>query len=343
MRNTISGDYDTMVAREKNKIVTKTVPMSNWTHVEQMRFHAAASALIRTINKWVQQHPDCTDMHNYYTTFHIPKRSGGYRTIQAPNEELKDIQKKILNFLIEDCKILCHNSVHSYVKHRNCKTAMEAHQQSGARWFLKLDIKDFFDNCLYEPVLHSLINIHPLSLITEGRLRNIFMLCFLEGKLPQGAPTSPLLSNLYLLSADYMIDKQLKGFTYTRYADDILISKTTPFQYTNVVSTVTTFLPVNLTLKREKIRYGSCNGHNWNLGLMYNKDREITVGYRNKHRVKNMIHNLYTNIPEEGTPRFVVWLRSVWELKGILAYYQFIEPEYFTALIERYKAKGYDL
>jgi hypothetical protein len=76
---------------------------------------------------------------------------------------------------------------------------------------------------------------------------------------------------------------------------------------------------------------------------MYNKDREITVGYRNKHLIKNKIHNLFTHIPPEQTPEFVVWFQSLCELKGTLAYYKFIEPEYFTNLIERYKAKGYDL
>lgn len=344
MRNTLTGDYEDMVAQERNKIVTKVIPYSNWGGYATTSLRNKADALVQKVSTWIrvndlQRH----SISEFYTEFRIPKHSGGYRSIHAPVASLKQLQKEILVFLFQDCKLLCNNAVHSYVKHRNCKTAIEAHQKTGARWFLKLDIKDFFDSCMYEPVLQALRNIHPLSLLSEQQIRTIFCLCFLDGKLPQGAPTSPMLSNLYLQDFDYMVTKQFPSYTYTRYADDLLFSSTTAFVYNDIAQEVTALLPQGLIIKHQKIRYGSCNGSNWNLGLMYNKDREITVGYRNKHAIKNRIHNLFTSKPEEGTPEFVVWLRSLWELKGVLNYYTFIEPDYFNNLINKYKAKGYTL
>jgi hypothetical protein len=76
---------------------------------------------------------------------------------------------------------------------------------------------------------------------------------------------------------------------------------------------------------------------------MYNKDREITVGYRNKHLIKNIVHNTFTRIPSENTDDYAVWLLTVSELRGMLGYYKFIEPEYFTQLIEKYRSMGYKL
>jgi hypothetical protein len=142
---------------------------------------------------------------------------------------------------------------------------------------------------------------------------------------------------------DYELTRQLRGFTYTRYADDLLISKTTQFDWQEVARQVQIGLPSGLNIKPNKTRYGSSNGSNWNLGLMYNKDLNITVGYRKKHLLKNKIHNLFTNKPDEDTPEFVGWLESLYSLRGLLSYYKFIEPEYFTRLEEKYRALGYDL
>lgn len=344
LRNTLDGNLDRMIATEKNKIVTKVITCSDWSNIRRTNLLLIKDALQINVETWMRTHTQ--PMTDYYTEFRIPKQSGGYRTIKAPDEQLKKLQQQVLAFLIQDCKLLCHNAVHSYVKYRNCKTAMEVHQKHGARWFLKLDIKDFFDGCQKELVLEMLTQIHPLCTMSSRSLKTIFDVCFLYDALPQGAPTSPMLSNLYLQQFDVLLTQALQGYTYTRYADDILISKTTQFNYTEITQLVDSLLPQGLMIKREKIRYGSCNGTNWNLGLMYNKDREITVGYRNKHRVKNQIHNLFNepyNTYNVYSEEWVGWFNRLCKLKGTLAYYKFIEPEYFDNLIQRYKAKGYTL
>lgn len=341
IRNTLHGNYDEMIAKDKGRIVTKEIEASNWSTSAKVYYKHRAGKLVRKIAEFNHKHGDEYD--TLYQEFRIPKRTGGYRILHAPHEPLKSLQREVLSFLTKDSRLLPHNASHSFVKHRNCKTAMEAHQATGARWFLKIDIKDFFDSCTFEYALDMCRAMHPLSLLHKNTLEQILSICFFRNRLPQGAPTSPIISNIYLQFFDYMLTKQLRGFTYTRYADDILISKTTEFDWQDVVRQVQIILPPDLNIKPNKTRYGSSNGSNWNLGLMYNKDLNITVGYRNKHLLKNKIHNLFTNKPDEGTPEFVGWLESLYSLRGLLSYYKFIEPEYFTRLEEKYRALGYDL
>lgn len=341
LRNTLHGDYDEMIAREKGKIVTKEVEASNWSSNAIFIFRNRAHALARKIVAFNDRYDDNYDA--LYQEFRIPKRTGGYRVLHAPLEPLKSLQREVLNFLTKDSSLLPHNASHSFIKHRNCKTAMEAHQASGARWFLKLDIKDFFDSCTFEYALNMCKLMHPLSLLQVGILEQLLSVCFFRNRLPQGAPTSPIISNIYMQVFDYALTRQLHGFTYTRYADDLLISKTTQFDWQEIARQVQIGLPPGLNIKPNKTRYGSSNGSNWNLGLMYNKDLNITVGYRKKHLLKNKIHNLFTNKPDEDTPEFVGWLESLHSLRGLLSYYKFIEPEYFTRLEEKYRALGYDL
>lgn len=341
MRNTLHGDYNEMIARDKRRIVTKEIEASNWSIYTHVSYTQRAGRLLRKITEFNNKYGD--DYNTLYQEFRIPKRTGGYRILHAPHEPLKNLQREVLNFLTKDSSLLPHNASHSFVKHRNCKTAMEVHQATGARWFLKIDIKDFFDSCTFEYALEMCKAIHPLGLLHNDILKQLLSVCFFKNKLPQGAPTSPIISNIYLQLFDYELTKKLKGYTYTRYADDLLISKTTEFNWQEVVKQVQLTLPPGLNIKSNKTRYGSSNGSNWNLGLMYNKDLNITVGYRNKHLLKNKIHNLFTNKPDEDTPEFVSWLESLYSLRGLLSYYKFIEPEYFTRLEEKYRALGYDL
>lgn len=79
-----------------------------------------------------------------YTSFRIPKRTGGFRTIDAPSEELKKIQRNLAYFFQHDLGALAHEAAHAYVKGRSPKTSLEVHQANHSKWFLKLDIKDFF-------------------------------------------------------------------------------------------------------------------------------------------------------------------------------------------------------
>ena len=284
-----------------------------------------------------------------YHSFSIPKRTGGLRHIDAPVDELMELLRRMKGVFENNLRVLFHDAAFAYVKQRSCKDALIRHQQAQSKWFLKLDIKDFFPSCNTEFIHKQLSKIFPFSEIYKDPLvqfnslmENIIDICLLNGSLPQGTPMSPLLTNLLMIPLDYKIQHLLwklngKKFVYTRYADDILISSPYDFDWRMVQTSVQKILEDNspFKLKTEKTRYGSSAGRNWNLGLMLNKDNQITIGHRKKERLKATVHNFLADFTS-GT----VWSKlDVQVMLGNLSYCHNIEPEYVQQLVQKYSEK----
>ena len=275
---------------------------------------------------------------NEYETFYIPKKSGGLREINAPKENLMNALKEMKDIFQYELHILYHNSAYAYVQNRNSLKALQVHQKNHSRWFLKLDIKDFFPNCTQEFVVKSLKKIYPFALWTEQELNSFLWICFRNDSLPQGTPMSPMLTNLIMIPIDYALQNYAyeNNLAYTRYADDIIISAHNNFDWRKIVEAVnTTFrtLQTPFQIKTEKTRYGSSSGRNWNLGLMLNKDNNITVGYKNKKNYKAMLNNLMI---AETSANF--WnTDEMHHFQGITSYYLSVEPDYFKPLIKKYE------
>ena len=132
----------------------------------------------------------------------------------------------------------------------------------------------------------------------EAALRTAMSLAFLNGGLPQGTPISPLITNVMMIPVDFKLSNTLRNFEkqsfiYTRYADDFIISSKYDFDVRSVeelvVSTLNSF-GAPFTINASKTRYGSSAGRNWNLGVMLNKDNEITVGHKKKKQIKEMVN-----------------------------------------------------
>lgn len=272
------------------------------------------------------------DLSQYYNTFRIPKASGGYRTITAPNPELKQLQRNILKLLTKQLKMLPHNAAHGFTKKRNCKTALQVHQRNGSRWFLKVDIADFFPSCTKDAVKHALRHTYPTCMYSGYNINAIAKYCTLDGALPQGAPTSPMLANLIFIPIDIALSRlaHQNNLVYTRYADDLLFSGRTKFDSADIVEKVDSIINEHgFKMNDSKLRFGSYSGRNWNLGLMYNEHNNITVGYRKKKLLKNKVHN-YTSKPEEERT-----LEEYYSLLGEVGYAKYIEPEYFEPLLDK--------
>lgn len=279
-----------------------------------------------------------------YMTFMIPKSSGGTRQIEAPATELKNLQRSVADTLIRNLRILAHDAAYAYTTGRCAYDALVTHQHNNARWFLKIDLKDFFPSTTAEILMSNLRDIYPLTEVPESSLINLVNLAVNDHSvLPQGSPLSPLLSNLVLLRFDKILSHRLAHFnrstyTYTRYADDILISMPYDFKYKEVVDEVEKVLAeCNLPyeINKSKLRYGSMAGRNWNLGLMYNKDQQITIGNKKKKILHSLVHSFMIDYK-----RNVLWsVSDTQELVGKLAYLQNVEPEYHENLIRKYENK----
>jgi len=276
-----------------------------------------------------------------YTQFMIPKRSGGLRTIDAPHETLKELQSAIAEYFQKVCKMHSHDAAFAYIPGRCALHAVQKHKNN--RWFLKLDIQDFFPSMTIQFVQDTLKQLFPLAVtwdeLVHRKLLQYLDVCFLRGALPQGSPASPLLSNLCMIPFDTAINKALQdfdghNFTYTRYADDMLISASHDFDWHKVQDLVQSKLGTTFRLKQSKTRYASNSGRNWNLGLMLNQDNNITVGHARKERTKAMMFSLM----KDGMASTLT-LQELQVLQGEIAYVASIEPAYIQALDAKYQNK----
>lgn len=309
-------------------------------------------AMIRAFKAFNHVHADLfrDDMQSLYHSFHIPKRSGGWRKIDAPCDELMEALRELKKILEVTCGALYHTSAYAYVPSRCSVDALKRHQYNESKWFLKTDFSDFFGSTTPKFVEQQLDQIFPFCEIMrnqEGRqaIMKSLSLCFLNGGLPQGTPISPMLTNLIMIPIDYKLSNSLRhyepmkqDFVYTRYADDILITSKYNFKFTEIVDHINSVLDSEhapFTIKEKKTRYGSTSGSNWNLGLMLNKDNQITVGHRVKRQFKAALCN-YIMDKKNGKD----WmLEDIQILTGKMSYYKMVEPEYVKYVLNHYSEK----
>lgn len=285
------------------------------------------------------------DMFTLYRVFEIPKRSGGMRTISAPRPSLYNNQVELRTFFETECTALYHTTAFAYCKGRSIKHCMKRHQANKSRWFLKLDFEDFFGSTNKEFVIKQLSKIYPFSEVlkkSDGKklLNKALDICFLNDGLPQGTPISPMITNLIMIPFDHEINKILhsKGFVYTRYADDIQISHTNKFNPEEIISIINTHIHkigYPYSIKKEKTRFGSNSGRNWNLGLMLNKDNQITIGHKRHKTLKAKLHGFAMD-SKHGKR----WTRQqIEQLAGEIAYFKSIEPATAKHIIEHLNSK----
>lgn len=287
---------------------------------------------------------DTTDLSNNYNIFKIPKHSGGLRTISAPTGNLKTLLETSYNILMKEYKpILPHNCAYAYIENRDAYTALKQHQSS--EWFLKLDIKDFFPSCNKALLMEKIPKTFPFNIIQEKipeHFEKLIDCCLLENELPQGTNMSPMLTNTLMMDFDTKFSAFCtnQGMTYTRYADDILVSSKEKFNFIyvqNVAINMFKELGYNFTIKKEKTRFGSIKGANWNLGLMLNSNHEITIGYKRKKLFKAMINNFICENLLTQTPAWAII--DVQHLLGLYSYYHRIEPAYIEHILKQFNDK----
>jgi RNA-directed DNA polymerase len=155
---------------------------------------------------------------HFYRTFVIPKKSGGKRIINEPLPSLKEIQRWILEEILNKCAASPYAK--AYVLNRSIRDNARFHVRQ--KLVLKIDIKNFFPSLHLRNVIGFFLK-SGYSLAVATLLGN---LCCLNGELPQGAPTSPALSNILMIRIDRRISAFAKkqGIYYTRYADDMTFS-----------------------------------------------------------------------------------------------------------------------
>lgn len=333
-----------------NTNVSNTRTYAYETVSEHFTSRIDTDALIRKLVRFNDQTEAlrAQERSTLYETFHIPKKSGGLRRIDAPKPELMNALRNLKTIFEEDFHALYHTSAFAYVKNRCTVDAVKRHQKNNSKWFGKLDLHDFFGSTTLDYVIKMFSMVFPFSEIVkfpngEAELRKALDLAFLNGGLPQGTPLSSLITNVMMIPVDYKLanafrDFDKQRFIYTRYADDFIISSKVDFDVHRVEKLVVDTLHefgAPFTINESKTRYGSSAGRNWNLGVMLNKDNEITVGHKKKRQFQSMLYNYITD-KRKG----ISWPREdIQTMQGLHSYYRMVEPETIDAIVKHTNEK----
>lgn len=297
------------------------------------------------INSKVAHIPSIPEPDKEYYSFRIPKRRdpSKWRSIDAPNPELKMEQTLIKQAIEDTLKILPHDAAHAYTKKRSTATCLKVHQDYESKWFLGLDIEEFFPSHNAEYINRMMDLIYPFKFIPQEIKDKWIKSALLDNKIPQGSSLSPTLTNILMVPIDHAIftylSKRQEGFRYTRYADDLIISskyKFNPDHIETAIKNIFKQFNTPFKLNEEKSRFGSSSGKNWNLGIMLNKENKITIGHENNQRMRAMINNF---LVDNFTLNNHWSLIEIQQMTGKIAYYKSIQPDYTNHVLKKYSSK----
>jgi RNA-directed DNA polymerase len=273
-----------------------------------------------------------------YRQFEIGKVGGKTRSISAPNKRLKHVQGQVARVL--DGLYRVRHPVHGFVSDKSVKTNAQAHLRR--RFIVNLDLKDFFPS-ITEGRVGGLLR----AIGVDSRVADIIArLCTNDGCLPQGAPTSPVISNMIC----FRLDKQLMSFAkvsrciYTRYADDITFSSDQPMSalFEGAVPSPGRFSPDLLVprlraifaangfeINAEKAHYADRYSRRMVTGLKVNE--MINVDRRYVRNIRAALYSVRALGAEEAQKKFVTKLGGKADLgahlQGKISWLRFIRGQ----------------
>ena len=213
----------------------------------------------------------------FYRSFMVKKKDGSFRQLNEPLPSLKEIQDWILNEILYKIKVSRYAK--AYVPKRSIKEHTMYHTDEPK--VLTLDVKKFFNSIKFE-ITESLFRELGYSTSISNLLTK---LCYLKNELPQGASTSPYLTNIILKDFDakigeYCMDNKLK---YTRYADDLAFSG--ELNEKEIKDLVQGELQkIGLELNPSKTKLMRQNDPQLISGIIVNKKSQVPKKQRNKLR-----------------------------------------------------------
>jgi len=289
-----------------------------------------------------------TSLH--YVRFTIPKRDGTERPIWAPKKHLKAAQRWILHHIVE--RLPVHGAAQGFLVGRSILSNAAVHVNS--KVLLKMDIKEFFPTVTVKRVK----GVFRRAGYRDGISTLLALLCTeapreiveIEGKthyvslgprcLPQGAPTSPALTNALCLRLDRRLEGLVKklGWRYTRYADDMTFSlpaehKEKPRLGALLGCVRRIVAAEGFEVKDEKTRIHRTGGRQSVTGLVVNGDGDPRSPRKLRRQLRSAIHKLKTGKAlQEG--------ETVARLCGYAAFIYMSNPELGKKMLG--DLKGYD-
>lgn len=197
----------------------------------------------------------------------ISKRNGSLREVWQPSHKVKEIQKWILKNILN--KIQVSDCAHGFVKNKSILTNAQTHIHKKKSWIYSVDIENFFPSIKINEIEQIFSELGYSASVSN----TLSLLCTVDGKLVQGFPTSPTLSNVIFRQIDVEFENVAERYNlkYSRYADDISFSSTYKKGYLTLVK------------KLEKIIYFILIKHNFKVNdnktrLMKNNHTKVVTG-----------------------------------------------------------------
>ena len=254
-----------------------------------------------------------------YKVFTIPKKSGGEREITSPVTALKIIQQKLNEVLLNVYKPK--PSVFSYVRKRSIVDNASKHKRQ--RYVFNIDLEDFFPSINFGRVRGLFIG-KPYYIPPEAATV-IAQICCHNNQLPQGAPTSPIVSNMICAQ----MDSQLQALAmrhkcyYTRYADDMTFS-TSIRDFPSAIATMISLTEVEVGGELDAIIESN--------GFRINKSKvRLQPRYR-RQEVTGLTVNEFPNVRRNYVRQIRAMLYA-WKEFGIAD----AEKDYFTKYDDKYR------
>ena len=213
----------------------------------------------------------------FYRTFYIDKKNGAKRKIDEPLPDLKFVQHWILKEILSKIPVSAYAK--AYEKNKSIKDNARFHR--GQKAVVTIDIKDFFPSVRLDDVYAIFVEIGYRDKVASF-LAN---LCCLDFSLPQGAPTSPYLSNLKMTNIDANLGNYCvsKRWRYTRYADDMTFSG--DLKSRELILHVSKYLYCNgFSVNSQKTRVAHKNTRQEVTGIVVNNHMQVSKDLRKKIR-----------------------------------------------------------
>ncbi|MDD5213237.1 MAG: reverse transcriptase family protein [Candidatus Gracilibacteria bacterium] len=279
-----------------------------------------------------------------YKKIEILKRSGKVRTLYSPVYKLKRAQRIILKeILYKKSNYLLIDNVTGFIPQKSIVDNAKYH--IGKKYILKLDIKDFFPSITQDRIFGLFRKEYNLDYSTSMYLSG---LCCYNNQLPQGAPTSPILSNLIARFLDYRLIGLIKSYnsnkfllelSYSRYADDLTFSFNKKINVNGFINYIIgILLEEGFFPNYEKINLISAGKQQKVTGLVVNS--KVSVGRKYYKKLKSIFYNiskngfldemLIWNSKNENKIYKIDKFKQV--LGGYLSFIKNISPDYYEKL-----------
>lgn len=252
--------------------------------------------------------------YKYYKNHKIPKKNGDFRYIYEPSYSMKLVQRWILEEILY--KIPVTEYTFGFRKGISAPLKRNAEVHKDNLFIFKMDLKNFFPSVNRDHIyyLFSQIGYNPT---VANLLSN---LCTLDGALPQGAVTSPCISNLVCRNLDKRISKYCnkREIKYTRYADDFTFSSNDKSSLKSIYPMIQKIVEdEGFTINTDKTRLLTPKGKKTVTGITVNGGL-LKVPKQMKRNVRAMLHQAIVTGDYSDTAK----------IKGYIAYISSIEDDY---------------